>query len=234
MTLEKITKQALLKLVQGQTFEDDKAMKEFLIPELRKLFVLTDPDRIADDSLEAEGNDYLALHILDKETMHDVLIAIIFSTADFPAEIPAEFGNHWNDEGAKYGVVLSPNACRIFDIQGEEVVEVEEVPPLTVVDYEDEKELGGKKYWYWAMNNKVIVIGFLIFVFLLFGLKTAALLLCRVNGQVLTNITEEGAFYYMPGDKGYDPAMTGDARHERRYCSEYEAVNDGWVHISQE
>lgn len=237
MTLEKITKQALLKLVQGQAFEDDKAMKEYLVPELRKLLLLSDPDRVSEDTVEAEEKTYQALHILDKTTVHDVLIAVIFSTKDLPDEVVDDFEMHWKEEGAQYGVMLTPNNCRIFDIQNEnedkKVVETEEIPPLEEVDYEDEKEMGGKKYWYQMMNHKVIVFGFLLFVFLLFGLKATAFVLCRVNGQVLTDITEQGAYFYVPGDRGYDRVETGDTKGERRYCSVEEAMNDGWEHISQ-
>lgn len=237
MTLEKITKEAILKLVQGQTFEDDAAMKKHLIPELRKLLILTDSDRVTDDEVDADGKTYLSLHVLDKESMHDVLIAVIFSSKDFPADVADDFERHWKEEGAQYGVMLTPNECRLFEVQDEgvdkKVVETDSIPPLTEVDYEDEKELGGRKYWYQLMNHKVIVFGFLLFVFLLVGLKTTAALLCRVNGQVKTDVTADGAFYYLPGDQGYDRVETGDTKGERLYCDEVEAVADGWVHISQ-
>lgn len=235
MSLEKITKQALLKLVHGQTFEDDKAMKKHLIHELRILLILTDPDRVTDDEVEAEGGTYNALHILDKESMHDVLIAVIFSTKDFPDNVVDNFESHWVEEGAQYGVMLTPTECRLFDIRNEDldnkVVEIEAIPPLKEVDYEDEKGLGGRKYWYQLMNHKVIVFGFLLFVLLLFGLKASAAVLCRINGQVKTDVTQKGAFYYLPGDQGYDRVVTGDVKGERRYCSESEAVKIGWQHV---
>lgn len=237
MTLEKITKEAILKLVQGQTFEDDAAMKEHLIPELRKLLILTDSDRVTTEEVEAEGKTFQALHVMDKETMHDILIAIVMSSTGFPADATDDFERHWRDEGAKFGVMLTPTECRLFEVQDEgvdtRVVEVDSIPPLTEVDYEDEKELGGKKFWYQLMNHKVAVFGFLLFVFLLVGLKGGVAILCRVNGQVRTDVTADGAFYYLPGDQGYDRVETGDTKGERLYCEEYEAVEDGWVHVSQ-
>ena len=237
MPLDKITKESFLKLVQGQTFEDDKAMKKYLSVELQKLLSLTDPDRVGSDDVEAEGKTYKALHILDKESMHDVLISVIYTTKEFPADVSDEFESHWKEEGAEYGVMLTPATCRFFEVRdegvGKRVVETEEFPPLEEVDFEDEKELGGKKYWYQLMHHKIALFGFLIFVLFIVSLKGGVAILCRINGQVKTDVTEQGAFYYMPEDQGYDRVVTGDTKGERRYCSEKDAEADGWQHISK-
>jgi len=234
---DNLTKEKLLGAIGEKRFDTEKEFKDFLKPKIKDILAIP-KDRIGEEAESASFDDSrYDFYVYDKETLREVIIVIGLKIARHAPQLSADdfekFHSYCMDSKALYGVFMTETECHLFRYKKKEaatdIIEINEIPPLNHIDYENWKKITPEKLINIAWYNKWLILGVGIFLFLMLLVSLIRGVYCSSAGPIKGDINKDGQkIYYVPGDTGYDNITIGDKSGEKRFCSEQAAVNSGW------
>jgi len=238
MIEDNLTKEKLLGFIGSKRFKDEEEFKDFLKPHIKEILAIP-KERMGEESAltTSEDNRY-DIYIYDKNTLHEILVLIGVKTISKYPKLTAndleKFHTFCMDAKALYGVLVLENDIRFFQYKetetGIDIIEIKEIPPLNHIDYKAGKKITPEKLMYLALNNKWFLVGAVLFIILLIILNIARSAYCSNSGPIKGNIDSKGVkTYYLPTSKRYTGITVGNATGERRFCSETDAINKGFI-----
>ena len=237
MTDDKITKEELFKYIGKNRFDTEQEFKDFIKPKIKDILAIP-KDRIGEEPGDTASDDNrFDIYIYDKETLSEILILIGLKVSRKYPQLTGDdiekFNSFCMDKKVMYSALLNEAECHFFRYRKTEasvdIVEIDEIPPLNHIDYESEKEISPKKVIDFLKSRKIFIATVIVVLLVILLLKMTAGVFCASGGSIKGDIKDGKKIYYLPDASGYAGIEIGDQKGERRFCTEQDAIDNGFV-----
>lgn len=225
----------LRELIGEARFENTTRFKDFLKPLLLQHLALRNRRMLAKPRPEKGRYD---LQIFDNLTNRETLLLIGLKTVSSAPQLTDVEINAFQEDckavQALYGVLMTETEARFYEFKYKiekgldiftEINEIPDIRPLNHIDAEFERVITKQKVKDLLISRKKTVIAALVIFVLLIASNLAQNSICKSSGEIKASTNSRGEkIYYTPTSSSYKTRQA-----DRRYCSEGEAQDDGYV-----